>query len=336
MKENHWELSVNNNSVKNRECSQREFKEIYDTKAVCKYIKTLIGFANNKGGTLFFGIQDNPKTVVGINNDLDEADLTQKLNHHFDPEVNYRIEEQALGALKIIKIIVEESSSKPVICKKDAHSNDSKPVLREGAIYYRYRGKTEEIKFSELNTLLQERVNKAFNAIKENITLTQKIGVNNVGLLNTSDIKQKNDQQINIYVPKDSLSNMKWIKKGKFSNEESSEKASFVTASVTLKEGMTTDVSQTHPISQAELARRVEMKDYQVRAVLWKFEMLDNPEYRHSTTHGKQPQHKHTEKAVEKILSQLPITDTNRIETIKKYTQEYNDNNTHAKRPATT
>lgn len=328
MKENHWELNIENKTVNNRECSYREFKERYDKVAIYKYIKTLVGFANNKGGTLFFGIKDKPKEVVGINDQLDEADLTQKLNEYFDPEVNYKIEEQIVEGLKILKIIVDESPSKPILCKKNATVKDNgkdKSILREGAIYYRYRGKTEDIKFSELSTLLQERIDQAFNAIKENITLTQKIGVNNVGLMNTKDIKQKDDQQINIYVPKDSLSTMKWIKKGKFSNSDSSEKAYFVTASVTLKEGMTIDTSKTYPITQAELARQVSMKDTQVKAVLWKLGMLDNLEYRYSRTHGKQIQHGHTEKAIEDILLKLPLHDEARDAKIKQYNQEYNE-----------
>ena len=104
-KEHHWELEIEDGKIKNRECSQREFKQEYSSDSLFKYIKTMVGFANHQGGTIFFGIQDKPKTIVGVAaNQIDEADITRSLNDHFDPEVKYRIEETALNGKNILKI----------------------------------------------------------------------------------------------------------------------------------------------------------------------------------------------------------------------------------------
>ena len=46
---------------------------------------------------------------------------------------------------------VEEAAVKPVVCKKNKGD-----ILREGAIYYRYRGETKEIEYSELSILLEK------------------------------------------------------------------------------------------------------------------------------------------------------------------------------------
>lgn len=50
---------------------------------------------------------------------------------------------------------VEEAIIKPVVCKKNKSD-----VLREGAIYYRYRGETKEIEYPELNRILEKEREK--------------------------------------------------------------------------------------------------------------------------------------------------------------------------------
>ena len=46
---------------------------------------------------------------------------------------------------------VEEAEKKPVMCVRPHH-----PILREGAIYYRYYGETREINYAELQKLLEQ------------------------------------------------------------------------------------------------------------------------------------------------------------------------------------
>ena len=47
------------------ESSSVEFKEQLPEKSN-KYMKTVVGFANGRGGRLFFGIRDEDHVVVGI------------------------------------------------------------------------------------------------------------------------------------------------------------------------------------------------------------------------------------------------------------------------------
>ena len=55
--------------LRRRESSDLEYKENFhrgdDT---LKYIKTLVGMANNKGGRIIFGVQNSPHIPVGMTN----------------------------------------------------------------------------------------------------------------------------------------------------------------------------------------------------------------------------------------------------------------------------
>ena len=124
-------------------------------------------------------------------------------------------------------------------------------------------------------------------------------------------------------MPKDSVKEMNWIKEGKFSSSATDPKAYYVIASASINEGITIDSSKTHPITQAELARRTDMKDIQVKAVLWHLAILDNPEFRYTRTHGRSTHHGHTEKAVEIIMKHFPIEMPNRENRIKEVSNSY-------------
>lgn len=55
--------------LRRRESSDLEYKENFhrgdDT---LKYIKTLVGMANNKGGRIVFGVKNSPHVPVGMTN----------------------------------------------------------------------------------------------------------------------------------------------------------------------------------------------------------------------------------------------------------------------------
>lgn len=152
------ELKRNGYKILTRESNTIEFKESFHN--IEKYAKTMAAFANNKGGFIVFGIKDKPRKLVGLSNsnfeELDEATITQFLNSHFSPEIQFKkyVSEEKTKEIGVLEI--EESKDKPIVCIKQ-HNNGG---ISESDIYYRYNSRTEKIKYPELA--------KLFNAIKQN------------------------------------------------------------------------------------------------------------------------------------------------------------------------
>jgi Putative DNA-binding domain len=123
-----------------------------------KYIRTAAGFANARGGYIVYGIGRSPHTLLGMKGDafekLDPEKLTHYLNEHFDPLIDWEHHIHELDGKVFGLIYIYESQNKPVICKKN---EDEAKSLKEGEIYYRYRGRTQTIRYAELKELIDER-----------------------------------------------------------------------------------------------------------------------------------------------------------------------------------
>ena len=80
--------------LSSRESSDLEFKKSFHLSSLAEYMRTCAAFANTKGGHIVFGINDRPRTMVGLKGqrfeDLDEAKLTGHFNEHFAPEIRWQ------------------------------------------------------------------------------------------------------------------------------------------------------------------------------------------------------------------------------------------------------
>ncbi len=141
-----------------RENNSLEFKEAFGFGSLGKYIRTAAGFANARGGYIVYGIGRSPHRLLGMKGDsfdkLDPEKLTHYLNEHFDPSLEWEQHIHELDGKAFGLIYIHESQNKPVICKKTA---DDAKHLKEGEIYYRYRGRTQTIRYAELKELIDER-----------------------------------------------------------------------------------------------------------------------------------------------------------------------------------
>ena len=142
--------------LKHRESSRIEFKENFNFNNMAKYSKTMAAFANNKGGYLVFGIKDSPRKLIGINKDrfdnIKQEKISTFLIDHFDPEIKWDIGIVESGEKYFGYIYIYESEEKPIICKKNAGNND----IQSGEIYFRYRGQSRKIGFSELKKIIDD------------------------------------------------------------------------------------------------------------------------------------------------------------------------------------
>lgn len=132
-----------------RESQTLEFKEQFNFGGLADYLKDFAAFANNRGGYLIFGVTDSPRMASGLSNSaldqfgkLDPELITGYVLENFSSDIRWNselIEHHGnwFGAFKI-----EEAEYKPVIARKDSGTNQ---VLQNGAIYYRYGGRTQKI-----------------------------------------------------------------------------------------------------------------------------------------------------------------------------------------------
>lgn len=82
--------------LKKRESSDLEYKENFHRgDEMLKYIKTLVGMANKKGGSIVFGVKDSPHIPIGMTNtkfiELDTKDLDNLIRQYFSPELDWTI-----------------------------------------------------------------------------------------------------------------------------------------------------------------------------------------------------------------------------------------------------
>lgn len=202
-----------------RENNCLEFKESFGFQSLGKYIRTAAGFANAKGGYIVYGIGNSPHTIVGLKdealnnfNKLDPETLTEYFNEHFDPTIDwdkhlYEFNNKSLGL-----IYIYESTNKPVICKQSA--GDAKN-LKEGEIYYRYRGRTQTIRYAELKQLIDERREKEQRLWFKHLKEIARIGVMDAALL---DLRKGivTGSGGNLVIDESLLPQLAFIKEGQF------------------------------------------------------------------------------------------------------------------------
>ena len=96
--------------------------EILDFKqtisSASKIAKTMVAFANHKGGTLLVGIRDN-KTVAGIRTEDEKYMLDLAASFFCKPEVKIDIEEWEIEGKLVLECRVHEGKEKPYYSKDE-------------------------------------------------------------------------------------------------------------------------------------------------------------------------------------------------------------------------
>ncbi len=112
------------------EGSQLEFKRKVSSSE--KIARALIGFANTRGGTILFGVDDD-KTIVGVESEKMEVEMIQTAGRVFcDPPIEPEIEIITYRGKDIISVTVEESRQKPhsLLVDTDDEDRDTKVLIR--------------------------------------------------------------------------------------------------------------------------------------------------------------------------------------------------------------
>ncbi|GAB6076001.1 ATP-binding protein [Desulfurobacterium crinifex] len=299
--------------LKHRESSVIEFKENFSFSNLVKYAKTMVAFANNKGGYIVFGIKDGPRIPIGINrekfNEIKQERITDFLIEYFSPEIKWKMGIIDVQGKSFGYIYVEESSEKPVVCRK---SNDK--GLKSGEIYHRYRGQTRKIEYPELKKIIEEYREKERQYWMKHIERIAKIGPQNVALIDllSGSINTVRLADKQIIIDKALLDelreNVKFIEEGRFSETEGEPTLKLV-GEIKYMNGVVVpdlDPNKDYPYLQKQLAEELNVKQLDVRALVWKLNLKGNKRYHIEIQAGKYSRiHKFSKYALEKLREEL-------------------------------
>lgn len=196
-----------------RENSRLEFKEAFNLGSADEYAKTAAAFANAQGGYLVFGVKDSPRQLLGLKSanfeSFDPAKLTNALNERFSPEIHWESYLTTQRRVKIGILYFAEALHKPVVCTK------ASGCLQQGSIYYRYRGRSESIRFPELRKILDEEIARERNLWMRQLRRIRDAGVENVAILNLQS-GEVSGASTTFYVSEDLLPKLQFIREGHF------------------------------------------------------------------------------------------------------------------------
>jgi len=199
--------------IVSRESKTLEFKETFNWGSKEKYAKTMAAFANNIGGALVFGVQDNPRNFVGLKSEnfeqFDEFKITEYLNSVFAPEIFFEKFVHTVNGKNAGILVVHQAINKPVVCIK------TEGDLKESDIYYRYIARTERIKYPELRQLIEDIKEKERILYKRILERISEVGVENAAIFDT--LKGNVTGQTGSFViDKALLPRLKFINQGTF------------------------------------------------------------------------------------------------------------------------
>lgn len=203
------------------EDSRCEYKAVLNPENPVKWTKTLIGYANGSGGTLFVGVA-NDGEAFGI--DLDEIDKTKLLisqvnDRHIFPHIKISymmrsVDEEAEHFVLAVKIPPAESViryregdyNETVYVKGDGNATPATPeeIISLSKRKYGIDNETSEIKYTEkkwseyLELCREYRRDKSTPSVKElqNEEILSKDGYSKSGFIMFSDDYDKDDTMI--------------------------------------------------------------------------------------------------------------------------------------------
>jgi hypothetical protein len=164
-----------------RESGWLEFKESFNWANREEYARLLASFSNSGGGCIVFGVGNRPRQLIGIRGDsfenIDPEKVSEYLNSLFSPEIRWEMALHKFSGKMFGLMYAYESPIKPVMAAK------MEGKIKEADILYRYRGRTERIKYAELRAILDDQRRKEQIHWLRHLSTVAKIGVENAAVM---------------------------------------------------------------------------------------------------------------------------------------------------------
>lgn len=271
----------------NRESFDLEYKQSFHFgDSLLGYCRSMVGMANNRGGKIIFGIQDSPRIPVGLKNDkfekCDPKKINEVISEYFSHDFDWSISTKTFDGKSFGILTVSVSALKPILCKKTKQK-----LVREGAVYYRYRGETKEIAYPELASILQKEKEKERILWMQHIEKIKDIGPQNIQLLDTfkGEIHIGNEK---VLIDSTLLDKLKFIKEGEFVEKDGAPALTLsgeITGIIDNGKLMPTELS--HPYQSSHFEKAFSLSRYQVGCLIRKLDVQGNPKYHDPIKTGK-------------------------------------------------
>ncbi|RLI68776.1 hypothetical protein DRO91_08580 [Candidatus Heimdallarchaeota archaeon] len=111
-------------------------------------------------------------------------------------------------------LYIHQGTQRPVFCIRDAGSD-----LKEGDIYYRYRGRTTRIKYPELRSIIEEQRQSDQKLWLQHLAKISRVGVRDAGIFNLRDGKVAGPNGTFV-IDESLLSQLAFIKEGRFTESK--------------------------------------------------------------------------------------------------------------------
>lgn len=286
--------------IRQRESADLEFKESFHYESIPFYLRSLVGMANNKGGQIIFGIKNSPHIPEGLKTEkfskCDPKEINEKIHEYFSHEFEWHMNVLEYSNAQFGQIWVPEANNKPILCKK----NNEKGNLREGAIYYRYRGETKEIAYPELYKLIETEKEKEKRLWMSHIERIGMVGPRNIHILDSLNGEMQIGEN-KVLLDKALLSKIKFIKEGSFV-EKGGAPALTIKGEISGVLDGTTIVSSDdlYPLFMSDLASSLNLNNHEIKCLLWKFNIKGDKRYHRVIKTGKKSEtHKYSTKVRE-------------------------------------
>ena len=144
------------------ESRETECKQIFNRDNIEGWIKTIAGFANADGGTMYIGVDDKTNQLIGFERkqaDNERNYFNNQINEHISPRPPYKVDfisYKIRGKERfIIAVKVEKSPVRPVIVKFN----------NIPSIYMRREGFTNGATYEEIIEMSIKSQNKSFDTL---------------------------------------------------------------------------------------------------------------------------------------------------------------------------
>jgi hypothetical protein len=301
-----------------RESYDLEFKQAFHFgDSLHDYVRSLVGMANNRGGRIIFGIQDSPRIPIGLKNDKFEKFDPTKLNavilEYFSSDISYSIDSFEWKGKQFGILKVTEARVKPIICRKA-----QKNILREGAIYYRYRGETKEIKYSELSFLIDQEREKEKKLWMDHIQRIGSVGPSHVHILDTASGEMDIGSHT-VLIDSSVIDKIKFIREGHFVENNAAPALKLIgDVSGVLDSDKIIYAESAYPYTASHIQAECGINNYELQALDWKFKIKGNVKYHTIITTGRKSRINKYSKAVIDLIRSGIRKDPDIVDKTKK------------------
>ena len=162
-----------------------ETDQIECKKSINFVMKTIAAFANNKGGYFVFGVENRSFNVVGLPDDKFEKYDLNKLNQNIRDQLGIGLEIQTatrhIDGKKVGIVYIGPAHTKPVIF---IHNSGD---VAQGHIYYRYPGEDRLISPTDLQRLIEQRMQQLSQTVlSKHLANIMRFGIENAAVMNLS------------------------------------------------------------------------------------------------------------------------------------------------------